>query len=587
MNENEEEFSIKSWFVPFTTTKAVTFIVLIGFLIYINSLFGGFIWDDKTYIISNSTVHVGNLIAAFKGNLFNTGGQYRPIPATYFSILYSLFGNVSFFYHFVQVLIHITNAILLLFFFKKFFSNEIAAFISFIFLIHPIQVESVAYIAATGNPLFFLFGMLALLLSMKEKNSVKNSIVVSILLLVSFLTKETGVLFLFLILLYKFLYKNKELFNYIAIGSVALLFYFFIRFFVGGIFFTKLELLPIARLGFFERLTNVPSIIYYYLKTFFFPAKLAIDQQWVIASVSLRSFFLPLLIDIIFFAGVMLLGVRLYLTQKKSYKVFIFFLFSFVVGLLMHSQIFPLDLTVADRWFYFPIFGLLGIIGVFLKNLKPTKRIFYGLGYGAVALLILFLSIRTIVRNTNWSDAITLYTHDVRIEDNWDIENNLGFEYKNIGNQSEALAHYLKSIELFPFESNILNAGIVYANMGNLIKAKEYYYKAISAKHFSLTSHKHSLNSYQNLGQLLLLTDKPKVAYQFLLEALKDYPDSWQLWDNLAISQYWMKDESNALISATRAKSIQSNELTNYIYEKISNKLPIKMYRIKNGIQIT
>ena len=88
--EVEEEFSFKKFFVPFTTLKAIHWIIIIGIIVYANALFNGFVWDDITYLIRNNQVHQVNLIAAFQHNFFNTQGQYRPLSIIYFSIIYTM-----------------------------------------------------------------------------------------------------------------------------------------------------------------------------------------------------------------------------------------------------------------------------------------------------------------------------------------------------------------------------------------------------------------------------------------------------------------------------------------------------------------
>src|SRR5579872_4421840 len=129
----------------------------------------------------------------------------------YFSVLYIFFGKLAFFYHFIQVALHIVNACFVFYLMKKFTKNIYAFFAAVIFLVHPIQVESVAYIGASQSELFFLFGITALIMSMKEKLMVKQWIIISFLLFCSLLTKETGILFFVSVLLYQVLCNRKYL----------------------------------------------------------------------------------------------------------------------------------------------------------------------------------------------------------------------------------------------------------------------------------------------------------------------------------------------------------------------------------------
>src|SRR5258708_3970813 len=117
--EIEEEFSFKNYFSPMTTVKAVVWIVIIGLIGFFNSLFGAFVWDDVYQIQNNTLVHsILNIGLYFTGSTFSQsqgafeGLYYRPLMTTVFSLLYTIFGTQTFFFHFFQLSIHILNAIL-------------------------------------------------------------------------------------------------------------------------------------------------------------------------------------------------------------------------------------------------------------------------------------------------------------------------------------------------------------------------------------------------------------------------------------------------------------------------------------------
>jgi hypothetical protein len=261
MNEKEQDVNFKSLFLPFTTKKAMIFIVIIGLAVFFNSLFNNFVLDDKTFILLNQEIHSFNLNYIFGPSLFNTG-YYRPIPALYFTIVYSLFRDSTFFYHFLQISLHIIISSLLFIFFKKVFSKKIALFLSLIFLVHPMQVDSVSYIASSGNQLFFLFGVLALLLCAKPTIDKARFIAIFSLLLLSLLARETGFLFLVIVLLYRLtLGKKRKIQLFLLGGSIISAIYLLLRFAVGHVYLTKFAFVPIARLSLIERIINIPEII--------------------------------------------------------------------------------------------------------------------------------------------------------------------------------------------------------------------------------------------------------------------------------------------------------------------------------------
>lgn len=562
-------FPFKSVFVPLTTLKAIHGIIFIGLVVYFNSLFNGFVWDDKTYILFNPDVQAFNIGALIKTNIFNAGGQYRPIPAIYFAVLVSLFKNTIFFYHFLQLLIHIANTCLLFVVFTRFFGKTSSFFLSLLFLIHPIQVESVSYISASGNPLFFLFGIVALLLSFHKMISWKRTAVIAFLLLLSLLTKEAGIIFIFVVFFYKLLFTRRSIGTLFLAECATLLLYLVIRFGIGGVYFTKLPLIPIAKISFTERLLNIPAVIFYYIKTVFFPMKLAIDQQWVISTTTFQNFYFPLLMDILFFFGIGLLGLYIYRVSKSNLKNYLFFLGWFIAGISLYLQLFPLDGTVADRWFYFPLVGLLGIIAVSLQSIKTTSQFLQKAGHTFIVILLMLLALRTIVRNANWSDPITLYTHDAQISDNFDIENNLGIEYANIKDYDKAIEHSKKSVAMFPYEANLYNLANTYEQSKNIQEAKKYYAKALTYPNYLPINHNHFLVTYIRLSYMMYLTGEYNNAESVIKRGLQEYPTSGYLWIEMAACEYKLGNKEESLRATEKAKLQLSSQQVDYFYNQI------------------
>ena len=105
----EKEFSFRNFFVPLSTTKIIHFIIIIGLIVYCNSLFNGFVIDDITYIVNYSLIHSFDILSLLGKNLFNFDSQYRPIAAIYFAFLYSLFNTNAFYFHALQLKLHFTS----------------------------------------------------------------------------------------------------------------------------------------------------------------------------------------------------------------------------------------------------------------------------------------------------------------------------------------------------------------------------------------------------------------------------------------------------------------------------------------------
>src|SRR5690606_13055841 len=138
MPEQEEDLSFKKLFTPFTTTKAIIFIILIGFIVYCNALLNGFIGDDNGQILTNPLVHsLSNFFLFFKGSTLyledvgkSAGLYYRPLMTMTFATLYSLFDASSFFFHFFQLLLHSINTLFIFLLFRRHLHKTIAFVLS-------------------------------------------------------------------------------------------------------------------------------------------------------------------------------------------------------------------------------------------------------------------------------------------------------------------------------------------------------------------------------------------------------------------------------------------------------------------------
>jgi hypothetical protein len=366
----------------------------------------------------------------------------------------------------------------------------------------------------------------------------------------------------------------------IAFG-VMLILYAALRFGVGAAYFIKFSEIPIAQLSLQDRLVNIPAVIFYYIKTFFFPAELAFNQQWIIRQIDVGNFYFPfigiLLLLIILFA----IGLYFFAQIKSDSKTYFFFLIWFITGLLFISQLLPLNMTVADRWFYFPIIGLLGIIGYLLNgfSLKNIKISPFVLIFLSLVIVIIF-SYRTIVRNTDWKDNLTLYSHDTKIYTNASIENDLGMEYGKLSQYDNAITHLNNAVEMRPCEWHLYNLGYAYELNGQKQLALTNYKKAIHAKPCKRTNTNHLEILYLRLGRLLILINTPIEAKQIVKDGLDEYPQSVTLWALLGLSEYYTQNHEGAINAASQAGKLLPNQATYSLYMDIVNKqeIPVEKY---------
>ena len=485
--------------------KKIWIIIFLSLLVYSFGLFNGFVWDDE--FVLQKGISMPDI-------------YFRPAIIAVHSTIYNLFGPRPFFFHFFQLIFHITVTVLVYYLFKRFLKETISLVLALIFLVHPTSVEAVSFASAMQEVLFTLAGITGLYLFISSENlSIAKVFLSTVLLLIALLMKETAIVFFVLVFCYLILFKRKQtnvLASYSIFAVILLMIYLLARISTGNFYFQRLGVFPIMRVSLATRLINIPMIIFYYLNKFFYPVNLAIAQHWVVKSPSVINFFLPLILEVLLFLSAIIYAV------KKKDKIFALFFLWFLIGLLPHLQIIPLNMTVAERWLYFPMIGLLGMIGSVVGQLKiKSKKLI--IIYVGIIIVSLF-SVRSFVRTLDWRNGLTLFGHDIKKTSSFDLQNNMGVELFRIGQYGEAKKYFEISVKLAPhWWVNWNNLGVIYVREKNYQKAAEYYQRSIDNGRYYL--------AYENLANILVLHgNDQKKTEEFLKKSLELFPENENLW---------------------------------------------------------
>lgn len=565
----------------FSTKFFICLILVVGFLVYVNSLPNGFVWDDEEQIVNNLIIRSwSNLPLVFTSSTFYAGGAglsggfYRPLVSLSYMANYQLWGLNPLGFRLFQICLHLLNSILVFFIFRKIFLRqkikyryEISALSALFWAIHPANVESVVYLASIGEVLYTFFGLLSFWFFLKyvpcqfsdsgelinsgeltnnsdnafwpvvrkalgeivekiRKN--KHLLLGFLFVFIALFAKEPAVVFFPLIALYFFIFIKPGFqfwLKYTFGTAISLGLYSFLRFFVARIPVVSMHLAPISSASFWERLTTIPYEIVSYLRIIFFPKDLAIYQHFVVSSISDILFWGCLIFLSIIFSFIIGFGIWNWNRKSKLRAFFLLWFFGFLFPAL---NIFPLEMTIAERWLYLPMVSMMGLVGFlaaqFVLKLQKKWRFVFGL----FLIFVLFgLSIRTILRNTNWKNGLTLYGHDIKYSRNaFDLENNYGVELFREGRIDEADERFKKSIELQPkWSVSHNNLGAVLERKGNLEKALSEYRKSIEISDYYL--------AYENIGGILIKMERFGEVKEFLSKALLKFPQNanlkWQL----------------------------------------------------------
>jgi len=136
-------------------------LILVTLLAYLPATHGGYIWDDDVYVTGNPLLTAPDGLRRIWFSL-DSPSQYFPLVYTTFRIEHALWGLNPAGYHWVNILLHIANALLV---WRLLARLKIpgAWLAAIIFAVHPVHVESVAWITERKNVLMLFFFLLSLL----------------------------------------------------------------------------------------------------------------------------------------------------------------------------------------------------------------------------------------------------------------------------------------------------------------------------------------------------------------------------------------------------------------------------------------
>ena len=307
----------------------------------------------------------------------------------------------------------------------------------------------------------------------------------------------------------------------------------------------------------------MPAIFYFYIKTFFFPLNLSSSYQWVLTTIDVAHVLFPLLIDVIFLLLLFSTALFIHKTSSKKYLVmYCFFAVWFSIGILFHLQILPLDQTISERWFYFPIVGLLGMIGVVLEASRVDFKNPWI--YAGISIIIVLFSFRTIVRSFDWRNSMTLDTHDLRVsKEAYGLENDLSSAYLEEGQYENAKLHAQRSISIHPTVTSFDDLGVADTMIGDYPDAKKTYEQSLHLGNYYVT--------YENLAGLeYSVHGNPQENIAFIKNiALKNYPGDAKLWFFLAILEYKHGNVKNAQYEITKAYTDDHDSQISSVYHAI------------------
>ena len=542
-------------------------LAVVTILAYQHAWHGGFLWDDDAYIINNELLTAPDGWQRIWFSL-DSPSQYFPFTYSTFRIEHALWGLDTTGYHWVNLLLHVGNALLVWAVLArlKVPGSWLAAAI---FALHPVQVESVAWITERKNVLMGFFFLLTLLawIAFVDKRS-RRPWMFYCLALISYVlalsAKATActlpaALFLILWLQKKPITMRRfiQIVPFVVLGiGMGLLAVWWERYHQGtnrGVF---------TFLSPMERILVASRAVWFYLSKIFWPSNLTfIYPRWNISPADL--------IDYIWLLAGIAACAAIYFVRRyfgRSVEVAAAFFVATLTPVLGFIMLFTFRYTfVADHYQYLACIGPIALASAGIVTLSDRFTHYRAVIVSAALLVVAsfgtltwrqaatYSDIETLWRTTLarnpecWmahtnigivflqqgkiDDAIAHYRLALQMQaDSWDAEYNLGTALVAKGQVDEAILHCERAVGMRPTDPDAqVSLGNALFAKGRIDEAIAHYQKAITAQP------DHFLARY-SLGHALLEKGELEGAIQFCRSALLLRPSDADCQTTLAIA---------------------------------------------------
>jgi tetratricopeptide (TPR) repeat protein len=475
-------------------------ILLLTFFVYRHSLKNGFTnWDDPVYVVENQIIT--SLTSENIKAIFNTpvSLNYHPLTMLSLAVDYSFSELDPRGYHTTNLIFHLLNT-LLVFGFVFLLSNRRwipAATVSLLFAIHPMHVESVAWISERKDVLHVFFYLISLILYLRYLGSRKWMWLALAFLAfaLAVLSKAVAVTLPIVILGIDY-WKKREWSWKIILEKIP---FFVFSIIMGLVAYNIQSHGAIAKPGVLTLMQRVIFASYgfwMYIYNMVLPLNLATFYPY--PSLNEPGGSLPLLFNISPVIALIIIALVAITYRKTRLFVFGFFFYATTVALVLQF-ISVGNAVMADRYSYLPYLGLFFIIGHGLDLAWTGKdRIWQNLNIPLTMLVAgfsLWFSVLTFRQIKVWENNETLWSQVIENQPTgWVAYKNRGNYYGEQGKVEKAMADYQVLINNNQMDDQ------VYANLGNIYRMQNQMDKALEAYEKAANLKPQEINNVINLG---------------------------------------------------------------------------------------
>jgi protein O-mannosyl-transferase len=438
------------------------------------------ILDDDVYVTANSHIKSGITLDGIRWAFGTTYAEFwQPLIWLSFMFDYQLHGLNAGGYHLTNLILHIMSTLLLFWFFNR-MTGAIwkSAFVAAFFALHPLHVESVAWITERKDTLSAFFWMLTLCLYVyyTEKPVIKRYLLVLFSFACALMSKPIVVTLPVVMILLD--YWPLRRFESHKTNLISLQLKEKAPFFILSMVFSIMTAYlhsntPIERFPLDLRLANALVSLATYLENTFWPHDMGIFYPfptqiplWQIIGASLLIIFISVTVI------VMVKRLPYLFTGWMWFTIAI----APVIGIIQDS-----GQAMADRYHYIPSIGI-GMmlawgIPLLIPNETRRKKILFPLGIAFLAIM----SFITWQQCGYWKNSVELFKKNLRAtNNNFVAHNGLATALVGEGKNVEAIYHCNAAIRFYPnYRDAYNNRGVAYDQLGQYQRAIEDYNKAI------------------------------------------------------------------------------------------------------------
>lgn len=568
---------------------------LTAFLLYLPCLRNNFlVWDDGVYVTDNPIIRSINLNLVRSAFLEFHASNWHPLTWISHALDYAIWGLNPVGHHLTNVIMHALNTALVVLvtvqlielYRERTVTKQAPPWLKrqgvlitggvtgLLFGLHPIHVESVAWVSERKDllcVLFFLMSIIAYLKYVSAKSHATSQVNTRLghfnmsyflclgLFMIALLSKPMAVSLPFVLLIIDWFPSNRIH----SINSFRSAFLEKLPFILLSLGSSVLTILAQKEGGSMEILKAVPiqsrllvaaHSLLAYLLNIMWPVNLSPFYPYPdnISLLSLKYFS----------ATVLVIGISAYgmLTAKKN-KVFISVWCYYVITLLPVLGIVQVGLqSMADRYTYLPGLGIFFLIGLLIARIsrkivvsKKWASFAKGIGVTAAAIVLITLGYLTVRQMRLWENDFSLWSYAINTEKSDTAYWNRGIAFSRIGQYDKAIDDYGAAIALnHNFYGAYLNRGMAYGEMGQSDKALADFNEAIAI-------YPRYYEAYNNKGMVYgKVASFDKAIAQFN-KAIDINPRQPRPYCNRGLAYYLIGENDRALKDLNKAIDLDEN----------------------------